>query len=183
MGLDAVLLHDEFGDRHVWDAAVARGLGDRRRVVAIDFDRDAGSGGRGFEAWTEEALAAIDRCAGGRAALVGTGTGGIVATAAAARRPDLVESVVSVAPRLGAVETALLAPVECPVAIVHGERGRAISSLAIESLEAILGRAVAVTVVTGAADDLLRTRPAATAGAIAGALTAAAWAGPVGSPA
>lgn len=99
-----VLVHGARAHRHWWDAAVEAGLGDDgRRVVAFDLSGHGDSGRRAdytAELWADEALATIERCAGGRAALVGHSMGGLVALVAAARRPDLVTSLILVDTRI-----------------------------------------------------------------------------------
>lgn len=95
-----VLLHGNRANRHWWDAAVAAGLGDGgRRIVAIDLSGHGDSGRRAEyspELWADEALAAVEGLAGGRATIVGHSMGGLVAVVAAARRPDLVSGLVLV---------------------------------------------------------------------------------------
>jgi len=98
-----VLVHGARAHRHWWDPAVAAGLADRRRVVAFDLSGHGDSGRRpdySAELWAEEALAVVDECAGGRAALVGHSMGGLVALVAAALRPDLVSSLILIETRI-----------------------------------------------------------------------------------
>jgi pimeloyl-ACP methyl ester carboxylesterase len=246
-----VLLHGNRAHRHWWDAAVAAGLGgDGRRIVAIDLSGHGDSGRReeySPEAWADEALAAVEQLAGGRATIVGHSMGGLVAVVAAARRPDLVTGLVLVDTgiRLSDPETARvprgtpartprtfpsreaalesirlfpkqpvvnaevvrqiaersigcregewtwkfdpgvarrftddlinrhLAQVECPVAMVYGEKSALVDSSSPRAAAAILGRPVPATVIAGAHHHLVLDRPGASAGAIAGAI--AAW--------
>jgi pimeloyl-ACP methyl ester carboxylesterase len=98
-----VLLHGARAHRHWWSAAVQAGLGRDRRVVGIDLSGHGDSGRRSDytpEMWADEALAAIEQCAGGHAALVGHSMGGLVALVAAARRPDVVSGLVLVDTRI-----------------------------------------------------------------------------------
>ncbi|MBS1678863.1 MAG: alpha/beta hydrolase [Actinobacteria bacterium] len=66
-----------------------------------------------------------------------------------------------------------LAAVGCPVAMVYGEQSALVDGSSPRAAEAILGRPVPSTVVAGAHHHLILDRPAASAGAIAGAI--AAW--------
>ncbi len=105
-----VVLHGARAHRHWWAPAVRAGLGGaRRRVVAIDLSGHGDSGRRAdyaAELWAEEAVAAIEECAGGKAALVGHSMGGLVALVAAARRPDLVTSLILVDTRISLTDAA-----------------------------------------------------------------------------
>lgn len=109
-----LLLHGNRAHRNWWDAAVEAGLGQAgRRVVAIDLSGHGDSGRRpeySPELWADEAAAAIEELAGGRATIVGHSMGGLVAIVAAARRPDLVAGLVLVDTgiRLSDPETAKL---------------------------------------------------------------------------
>ncbi len=224
------------------------GRGDRG-VVAVDLSGHGDSGRRSEyspELWAEEALAAIDRLAGGQATIVGHSMGGLVAVVAAARRPELVKGIVladtgirlsdpetarvprGTPPRLArtfqsreaAVESIRLFPaqptvdeevvrrvaehsvgcrngewswkfdpavarrftdelinrylaeVKCPVAMVYGSESALVDASSAGAAEIILGRPVPTTVVLGAHHHLVLDRPAASAGAIDGAITA-----------
>jgi pimeloyl-ACP methyl ester carboxylesterase len=243
-----VLVHGALAHRHWWEPAVQAGLArDGRRVVAFDLSGHGDSGRRpdySAELWADEALATIEECAGGKAALVGHSMGGLVALIAAARRPDLVSSLVLVDTRIllpgpeeahiprgspakatriyptreAAVESIRLFPpqpvvnaeavrlvaehsigrvgdgwgwkfdpaiaqrfteetinrnlaaVECPLAMIYGDSSALVDSSSPANAEAIMERRVPATVITGAHHHVILDRPAASAGAISGAL-------------
>src|SRR5690606_19517615 len=102
-GAPIVLIHGLGGSAHDWDA-VAPALTELGRVVAIDLPRFGYSpptkiaGLRGMTGSVVAFLEEITEETGMKAVLFGNSMGGLISTFAAAERPDLVSSMVLVAP-------------------------------------------------------------------------------------
>lgn len=89
-----VVLHGALAHRHWWTPVIDH-LWNRGRVVALDLSGHGDSGHReaySASQWADEVLAAIEHCTVGHAAIAGHSMGGLVALVAAARRPELVTS-------------------------------------------------------------------------------------------
>lgn len=95
-GPPLVILHGLFGQARNW-ASIAKGLADRRRVIALDLRNHGASpwaDDMSYPAMAEDVAAAIEALPEGRAELAGHSMGGKVAMALALTRPELVERLV-----------------------------------------------------------------------------------------
>lgn len=93
-----VLVHGTSAHTAWWHHTVGW-LADAYDVVAVDLSGHGDSGRRDeydLDTWSREVLAIVDEVCGGKAALVGHSIGGLVASGAAAIRPDAVSAMVLV---------------------------------------------------------------------------------------